>query len=106
MSCSLSSNYIDSPLLDSSSSQLNIYEFNSKFQPISDNDGILQVKLPGLALMHDFAITENYAVFVQPTLKVNGMQYMLSKEPGKTLTMDEEPSVRKYIAVLPIEFTT
>lgn len=56
--------------------------------------------------MHDFAITENYAVFVQPTLKVNGMQYMLSKEPGKTLTMDVEPSVRKCIVVPPIHFTT
>mmetsp|Transcript_21490 Transcript_21490/g.45195 ORF Transcript_21490/g.45195 Transcript_21490/m.45195 type:complete len:637 (-) Transcript_21490:95-2005(-) len=83
---------------DSGSSQLNIYEFNSKFQPISDNDGAVQVKLPGLALMHDFAITENYAVFVQPALKLNGMQYMLSKEPGKTLTMDVEPSLVHIVA--------
>ena len=81
---------------ESSSSQLNIYEFNSKFQPIRDNDGLVQVKLPGLALIYDFGITNNYAVFVQNMLKVNGMQYMVSKEPGKSVTLlDGEPSVRK-----------
>ena len=81
---------------ESSSSQLNLYEFNSKFQPIKDNDGLVQVKLPGLALVYDFGITNNYAVFVQSMLKVNGMQYMVSKEPGKSVTLlDGEPSVRK-----------
>ena len=79
---------------DSGSSQLNLYEFNSKFQPIKDNDGVVQVKLPGLAMIYDFAVTENYAVFVQPILKVNGMQYMLSKEPGKSISLESESSVR------------
>lgn len=73
---------------DSSSSQLNLYEFNAKFQPIKENDGVVQVKLPGLAVVHDFGVTENYAVFVQPLVKVNGMQYMLGKEPGKTLSLE------------------
>jgi all-trans-8'-apo-beta-carotenal 15,15'-oxygenase len=79
---------------ESGSSQLNIYEFNSKFQPIKDNEGVVQVKLPGLAMIYDFAVTENYAVFVQPILKVNGMQYMLSKEPGKSVSLESESSVR------------
>ena len=78
---------------DSTSSQLNLYEFNAKFQPITENDGVVQVKLPGLAMIHDFAATENYAVFVQPMVKVNGMQYMLSKEPGKTVALEGSPSV-------------
>ncbi|KAL7513607.1 hypothetical protein ACHAXN_010879 [Cyclotella atomus] len=73
---------------DSTSSQLNLYEFNAKFQSIKENDGVVQVKLPGLAMIHDFAVTENYAVFVQPLVKVNGMQYMLSKEPGKTVALE------------------
>mmetsp|Transcript_10464 Transcript_10464/g.22795 ORF Transcript_10464/g.22795 Transcript_10464/m.22795 type:complete len:681 (+) Transcript_10464:237-2279(+) len=76
-----------------SSSQLNLYEFNSKFQAIKDNDGVVSVKLPGIAMIYDFAVTDNYAVFVQPVLKVNGMQYMLSKEPGKSIELEGEPSL-------------
>ncbi|KAL9180457.1 hypothetical protein ACHAXT_008427 [Thalassiosira profunda] len=83
---------------EAGSSQLNLYEFNSKFQPINDNDGVVQVKLPGLAMMYDFAATENYAVFVQPQLKVNTMQYMLSKEPGKSLSLEGEPSLLHIVA--------
>lgn len=73
---------------DSKASQLNLYEFNAKFQPIKENDGVVQVNLPGFAMIHDFAATDNYAVFVQPMVKVNGMQFMLSKEPGKTVSLD------------------
>lgn len=83
---------------EAGSSQLNLYEFNSKFQPIRENDGVVRVKLPGLALMYDFAATENYAVFVQPALKVNGMQYMLSKEPGKSASLVDEPSLLHIVA--------
>ncbi|EED91809.1 predicted protein [Thalassiosira pseudonana CCMP1335] len=78
---------------ESNASTLNLYEFNSKFQPITENDGVVQAKLPGLAMIYDFAVTDNFAVFVQPVLKVNGMQYMLGKEPGKTISMEGEPSV-------------
>lgn len=46
------------------SSVLNLYEFNSKFQPIRDNDGAVKVRLPGLTMIYDFAATENYAVFI------------------------------------------
>jgi len=78
---------------ESGSSQLNLYEFNSKFQAIEDMDGKVEVKLPGLALISDFSVTDQYAVFVQPLLKVNGMQYMLSKEPGKTTSLEGESSL-------------
>ena len=80
---------------EAGSSQLNLFEFNAKFQAIQDNDGKVQVPLPGLAMMYDFAVTDNYAVFVQPVLKVNKMQYMMSKEPGKTISLEGEPSVRE-----------
>jgi len=78
---------------EQSSSQLNLYEFNAKFQPIKDDDGVVKVNIPGLAMIYDFGVTENYAVFVQPMLKVNGMQYMLSKEPGKSISLEGESSL-------------
>ena len=81
---------------EANGSTLNIYEFNSKFQPIKENDGTVQLKLPGLALVYDFGVTENYCVFVQPQLKVNGMQYMLNKEPGKSATMENQSSVSSF----------
>jgi all-trans-8'-apo-beta-carotenal 15,15'-oxygenase len=78
---------------EANGSTLNVYEFNSKFQPIKDNGGTVQLNLPGLALVYDFGVTENYCVFVQPQLKVNGMQYMLNKEPGKSATLESQSSV-------------
>jgi all-trans-8'-apo-beta-carotenal 15,15'-oxygenase len=76
------------------SSTLTVYEFNSKFQPIRDSGGVVRAKLPGLAVgIHDFSATENYAIFVQPILKVNGMQFMISKEPGKSVSLEAESSV-------------
>jgi len=83
---------------EASGSTLNVYEFNSKFQPIKENDGTVQVKLPGLALVYDFGVTENFCVFVQPQLKVNGMQYMLNKEPGKSATLESQPSLLHIVA--------
>jgi len=83
---------------EAGSSQLNIYEFNSKFQAIRENDGRVKVSLPGLVMMYDFAVTDNYAVFVQPVLKVNGMQYMLSKEPGKSFSLVNDSSLLHLVA--------
>mmetsp|Transcript_26485 Transcript_26485/g.43738 ORF Transcript_26485/g.43738 Transcript_26485/m.43738 type:complete len:656 (-) Transcript_26485:216-2183(-) len=83
---------------EANESTLNIYEFNSKFQPIKDNDGTVQLKLPGLALVYDFGVTENYCVFVQPQLKVNGMQYMLNKDPGKSATLESQSSLLHIVA--------
>ena len=39
-------------------------------------------------MLDDFAIAEGCAIFVTPDVKVNTMQYMLSKDPGKTLKME------------------
>jgi carotenoid cleavage dioxygenase-like enzyme len=78
---------------EANGSTLDIFEFNSKFQPVKENGGAVQVKLPGLALVYDFGVTENFCVFVQPQLKVNGMQYMLNKEPGKSATLESQSSV-------------
>ena len=74
---------------DAKTSQLTVYEFNSKFRLVSEEDGKVVTDLPGFALLSDFCATENYSIFVQPPVVANGMQFMLSKEPGKTLICGE-----------------
>jgi carotenoid cleavage dioxygenase-like enzyme len=74
---------------DSKASQLTVYEFNSKFRLVPEEGGKVVTELPGFALLSDFAATENYSVFVQPPVAANGIQFMLSKEPGKTLTVED-----------------
>ena len=74
---------------DSKSSELTVYEFNSKFRPVAGGDeGKISLTLPGLAMFSDFAVTKHYSVFIQPPINTNGLQYMVSKEPGKTLSLD------------------
>ena len=77
--------------LESSSLQLTVYEFNSKFWLVPDGDeGKVSVKLPGTALLSDFLVTQNYSIFIEPPISTNGLQYMMSKEPGKTLSLDSK----------------
>ncbi len=74
---------------DGGSSELTLYEFNSKFRVASANE----FKLPGFAVISDFAATEKYALFVQPPVSINGMSLMLNKDPAKTLKMEKGPAV-------------
>ena len=81
---------------DSNNSELSVLEFNSKFRLVN-NSKIIQ-SLPGFAILSDFAATQNYSIFVQPPTNVNNMQYLLSKEPGKAVTVDTNaPSVSHNI---------
>ena len=73
---------------DSGSSELTLFEFNSKFRLASKNE----YKLPGFAVISDFAATSKYAIFVQPQVDVNTMQYFMSKEPAKSLTLKQGES--------------
>eukprot|EP00978_Attheya_sp_CCMP212_P011339 scaffold27994_cov49-Attheya_sp.AAC.1 len=82
---------------DSGSSELIVYEFNSKFRLVRENEGKREAKLPGLALLSDFAVTDNYSIFVQPPVTVNGLQFMMSKEPTKTLTLEKGASLLHLI---------
>lgn len=70
---------------DSGSSELTLWEFNAKFRVASN----VEYKIPGFALFSDFAATEKYAVFVQPPVSTNGMQFMMGKEPGKSLKIEQ-----------------
>jgi all-trans-8'-apo-beta-carotenal 15,15'-oxygenase len=74
---------------DAKTSQLTVYEFNSKFRLVPEEGGKVVTELPGFALLSSFCATENYSIFVQPPVAANGVQFMLSKEPGKTLSVEE-----------------
>jgi len=80
-----------------SSSALTVYEFNSKFRLASEGGGKKEVSLPGFAVLSDFTATEKYSVFVQPPISVNGIQFMISKEPGKSVTPSDGPALLHLI---------
>lgn len=80
---------------DAKKSQLTVYEFNSRFRLVDEGNerekGKVVMDLPGLALISDMAVTENYSLFVQPPVST-GMQFMLVREPGKVLTVEKAPA--------------
>ena len=76
---------------DASKSEVALYEFGSDFRLIED--GRTYHNLPGLAVLNDFAATQNYAIFVQPPIKTSGMKFMLSKrDPGLVTSFEAEES--------------
>lgn len=76
-------------------SDLTVYEFDSDFRLVEG--GRTTFNLPGFAMMNDFGSTENYAVFLQPNVVANTVQFMVGKEPGKTLTVERGPSMLHLI---------
>jgi len=82
---------------DSKSATLTLYEFNANFQLEYEKE----VKLnTGFMMIYDFALTKDYSIFIQPAVNVNGMQFMLSKEPGKTLSLDDQGGT-SYVHLIP-----
>jgi len=79
---------------DAKKSELTVYEFDSDFRLVQDGgtDGRVSVDLEGLALVTDFCATENYAVVVQPNIVSNAVKFVVSKEPGQVLSLDENGS--------------
>merc|ERR1712003_142415 len=81
---------------DSKSSQLTVFEFNNNFRLVDegevDEKGKQSMDLPGLAILSDMAVTENYALFVQPVVSTT-MQFMFTKEPGKGISVQNEPAL-------------
>ena len=82
---------------DVTSSKLKLYEFNSKFRLVPEQGGVIETELPGFAQFSDFAATETHAVFVQPPMTVNNIQYLTSKDPGKTLTVEERATTLLHL---------
>lgn len=85
---------------DTKSSRVTVFEFNDKFRLVEDgeegDEGKVSVDLPGLALLSDMAVTENYAIFVQPAVST-GMQFLFVKEPGKIVTVERAPATLHLI---------
>jgi all-trans-8'-apo-beta-carotenal 15,15'-oxygenase len=71
-------------------SRLTVFEFDAQFKLVEN--GRTDHDLPGFSLINDFCTTENYAIFIQPNLQVNGMQFLIQKEPGKILSLDSSQS--------------
>jgi all-trans-8'-apo-beta-carotenal 15,15'-oxygenase len=69
-------------------SEVTVYEFNSDFRLVTEGDGKVSQALPGLAMLSDMAVTENYALFVQPPVSA-GVKFLLVKEPGTVLSVDK-----------------
>jgi all-trans-8'-apo-beta-carotenal 15,15'-oxygenase len=81
--------------LGSRTSDLTLYEFDSGFRLVEG--GRQTIELPGFAMINDFCSTENYAVFVQPNVVANNMQFLVSKDPCKTLSVESGSAVLHLI---------
>ena len=81
---------------DAKTSELTVFEFNDKFRLVDegnvDEEGKSLIELPGLAILSDMAVTENYSVFVQPAVST-AMQFMFNKEPGNVVSVENEPAM-------------
>jgi len=81
---------------DSKSSQLTVFEFKNNFRLVdegeADEEGKSSIDFPGLAILSDMAVTENYALFVQPAVSTT-MQFMFNKEPGKVVSVENAPAI-------------
>lgn len=78
------------------SSSLTLYEFDSEFRLV--DGGRTTADLQGVAVMNDFCSTEHYAVFVQPNIVANTIQFVVSKDPGKTLGVQKGSA---YLHLIP-----
>lgn len=76
-------------------SEIVMYEFDANFALVEGGRSLTNV--PGLALINDFVATENYGIFVQPDINVNGMKFIMTKEPGSVLTVGNGPAVLHLI---------
>lgn len=80
-----------------SSSKLKVYEFNSKFRLVPEGGGTVEADLPGFAMISDFVATENYSVFVQPPVSTNNIQFLTSRDPGKSLALEQDQPAMLYL---------
>ena len=76
-------------------SEVVTYEFDANFALVEG--GRTLTKVPGLALINDFVATKHYGVFVQPDIAVNGMKFIMSKEPGSVLNVGNGPATLHLI---------
>jgi all-trans-8'-apo-beta-carotenal 15,15'-oxygenase len=79
---------------------LTLLEFDSTFRLVDDagkGTGRSSYELPGFALINDFCSTKTFAIFIQPHVNVNPIQFLTGKEPGKTLTVDVNSPAKLHL---------
>lgn len=75
-------------------STISIYEFNSRFRLVAtqQDEAVApqEWNIPGYALINDgFALTSpSWYVFIQPPVVMNQLQFMIGKDPSKSLSID------------------
>jgi all-trans-8'-apo-beta-carotenal 15,15'-oxygenase len=73
---------------------LNLYELNLAGEIVRQQDHVI----PGFAFIHDFAITQNYAIFFQNPVKFNPLPFLLgAKGAGECIEFEPEKSTRIII---------
>ena len=72
---------------DASASEIRVYEFDNTFKLVGTKEEQQIFKLPGYAIMNDFAVTKSYSIFVQPVVEVNTFPFMMSKDPSKSIDL-------------------
>lgn len=81
---------------DAKQSEVTVYEFGHDFRLVN-NGGRRCFPLPGFAVLNDFCATENYAVFIQPSIAADGMQFMFRKEPGKVTRLEKDKTALLHL---------
>ncbi len=70
---------------------LNLYELNLAGEIVRQQDHVI----PGFAFIHDFAITEHYAIFFQNPVKFNPLPFLLgAKGAGECIDFQPEKSTK------------
>lgn len=75
-------------------SEISLYEFDGTFKLLGERS---IVEVPGFAMLNDFAITQQYAIFVQPAMEVNTLKYLVAKEPGAVLTLCDDQAATVHL---------
>eukprot|EP00535_Pseudo-nitzschia_heimii_P003269 CAMPEP_0197178132 /NCGR_PEP_ID=MMETSP1423-20130617/3504_1 /TAXON_ID=476441 /ORGANISM="Pseudo-nitzschia heimii, Strain UNC1101" /LENGTH=652 /DNA_ID=CAMNT_0042627807 /DNA_START=219 /DNA_END=2177 /DNA_ORIENTATION=+ len=85
---------------DSKNSEVTVFEFKNDFRVVDegeiDEKGQSSLLLPGLAIFSDMAVTENFALFVQPAVSTT-MQFVFTKEPGKVVSVENESATMHLV---------
>jgi all-trans-8'-apo-beta-carotenal 15,15'-oxygenase len=76
------------------SSTISLYELDKQGKLLQRSDRII----PGFAFIHDFAITENYSIFLQNAMEFNPLPYLLGfKGAGQCLNFQSNRPAKVWI---------
>jgi all-trans-8'-apo-beta-carotenal 15,15'-oxygenase len=82
---------------DARATEITLYEFDESFRLVGGKAGRSYASVPGVAIVNDMAVTRNYAIFVQPPFSAGGFSFLVDKNPGKALTLENGPATLHLI---------